>query len=100
MEYLARGEIERTSERVFFVLPWRHDYLLAPLGHPRRPDLGQHMDSECIRTDEHLMGLPMRALLAHPGQALAPLRIIIFGPQLGSFPHLPQCMEPAPHRAC
>ena len=55
MPYRARREIERARARVFFILPWRHDFLLAALGHPRGADLRQQMDIALIRQDHHLL---------------------------------------------
>lgn len=98
MEYLACGEIEGAREIVFFLLSWRHDFLLAPSGHPRGTDFGQEMDSEFISKDEPLMRLQVLNLPPNPGQAFHPLRIVIFGNQRGSFPYPAQFMQPAPYR--
>jgi len=100
MEELPGSEIEGASQGVFFVLPWRHDFLLAALGYPCGPNLGQQVDIECIRKDHHLMCLPRLRMQANPGQALGPFRIVIFGDQLGAFPHPTQLMEPAAHGPC
>src|SRR5215467_9971081 len=95
MEYLPGGKIERASKIVFFILPWRHDFLLAPLGHPRGTDFGQQMDIEFISNDHDLTRLQALGMKANPGQALDPLRVVIFGDQLGPFPHPAHVMEPA-----
>ena len=95
MEALARGEIERPSEIVFFIFPGRHDFLLAPLGHPGRSDLGQQMHIELIGKDHHLARWQARGMKPKAGQARDPLRIIIFGHQLGPLPHPAHFMEPA-----
>jgi len=95
MEYLTDGEIERASKRVFCILPWRHDFLLAPLGHPRGTDLGQQMDIEFISKDYHLMRWQLLSMPPNPGQALDPLCVVIFGHQLGPFSHPAHVMEPA-----
>jgi len=96
MKYLAGGKIERTSKRVVFLLPWRHDFLLAPLGHPRGPNLGPQMDIECSGQDHPLMRVQALGMPPTLGQALDPLRIVIFGHQLGPFPHPAHVMEPPP----
>src|SRR4051812_12791839 len=98
MEELARSKIERASEIIFFILPWRHDFLLAPLRHPCSTDLRQQMDIEFISKDQHLMDLQVLDMPANPSQARDSLWIVIFGYQLGPFPHPPQFMEPAPYR--
>src|SRR5215510_7078949 len=95
MEYLPGGELECPSTRMVFILPWRHDFLLAPLGHPRRTDFGQPMDSAFIRTDPHLIRLPLLSMPPNPSQALDPLWVVILGHPLGPFPHPAHVMEPA-----
>src|SRR6266581_4207636 len=100
MEYLPGGEIERTSKIVFFILPWRHDFLLAALGHPRGTDLGQQMNIEFISKDHHLMRLQLLSMPPNPGQALDPLGVVVFGHQLGPFPHPAHVMEPASYGPC
>ena len=95
MQYLAGGKIERTSQRVFFILPWRHDFCLAPLGPPRRPDFGQQMDIEFIGKDQHLMRLQVLGMPPNPGQARDPLWVVIFRHQFGSFPHPIHLMKPS-----
>src|SRR5919109_3489991 len=96
MEYLARGEVEGASEIMLFILPGCHHFLLAPLGHPGRPHLGQQMDIECISKHPHLTRLQALGMPANASQALDPLRVVIFGYQLGPFPHPTHVMEPAP----
>jgi hypothetical protein len=75
MEYLASAQVECTSEIGFFILPWRHHFLLAPFGHPRGTDLGPQMDIEFIRKDQSLLCLPWLSMPPNPGQAFDPLRI-------------------------
>src|SRR5918999_1937088 len=53
------------------------------------------MDIEFIGKDHHLTGLQALGLKPNPGQALDPLRIVIFGDELGPFPHPTHFMEPA-----
>ena len=98
MEYRARGEIEGTCKIVFFILAWGHDFLLTPAGHPGGTDLGQEMEIEFIRKDNHLIRLQVLNLPPNPGQAFHLLRIVIFGHQFGPFPYPAQFMQPAPHR--
>ena len=100
MQYLSGGKIERTSQIVFFILPWRHDFCLAPLGHPRSPDFGQQMDIEFIRKDQHLMRLQALGMPPNPGQALDPLWVVIFRHQFGPFPYPAHVMEPASYGPC
>jgi len=88
--------MERASQIVFFILPWRHDFLLAPLRHPRGTDFGQQMDIEFIRKDHHRIRLPLLRMPPNPGQSLDALGVVIFRPQLGPFPHPAHLMEPAP----
>src|ERR671925_73123 len=95
MPYLAGSPIARTCQRVFVILPWRHDFCLAPLEPPRRPDCGQQMDIECIRTDKPLMRLQVLGMPPNPGQALDPLWVVIFRHQFGAFPHPAHLMEPS-----
>ena len=95
MQYLAGSQMERTCQRVFVILPWRHDFFLAPLGPPRRPDFGQQRDSEFIRKDQPLMRLPVLGVPPNPGHALAPLWVVILRHQFGAFPHPAHLMEPA-----
>ena len=97
MQYLAGGKIERTSHIAFFILPWRHDCFLAPLGHPGRPDFGQQMDIEFICKDHPLMHLQVLGMPPNPGQAHDPLWVVIFRHQFGPFPHPAHLMEPAPY---
>jgi hypothetical protein len=85
MKYLAHGEIEGARERVFCILSWRHDFLLAPSGHPRGPDLGQEMDSAFISKDLQLMRWHALNLPPNPGQAFHPLRIVILATNLARF---------------
>src|SRR4029450_1860637 len=87
MQYLPGGEIECTSQRMFFILPWRHDFLLAPLGPPRSTDFGQQMDIEFSSKDHHLIRWQLLSMPPNPRQALDPLWVVIFGHQLGPFPH-------------
>ena len=56
------------------------------------------MDVEFIRKDHDLLDLQMLGLPADPRPARDPLRVLIFGHQLGPFPHPTQFMKPAPHR--
>src|SRR5713101_4299217 len=95
MQYLPGSEIERASKIVFFILPWRYDFFLAALRHPRGPDLRQEMDIELISKDHPLVRLQALGVPPNPGQALDPLRVVIFGDQLGPFPHPAHVMEPA-----
>src|SRR5262249_31809510 len=95
MQYLTGSQIERPSQIVFFILPWRHDFCLAPLGHPRRPDFGQQMDIEFIRKDQPLMRWQVLGMPPNPGQALDPLGVVIFRHQFGAFPHPAHLMEPS-----
>src|SRR6516164_8641191 len=53
------------------------------------------MDIEFISKDHHLMRLQALGMKANPGQALDPLRVVIFGDALGPFPHPAHGMEPA-----
>jgi len=95
MAYLPGGKIERASQRGFCILPWRHDFLLAPLGPPRGTDFGQQRDIECISKDHDRTRWHALGMQAHPTQALDPLRVVIFGGQRGPFPHPAHGMEPA-----
>src|SRR5262249_3772906 len=95
MPYLAGGKRERPSQRVFFILPWRHACGLAPPGQPRRPDCGPQRDSECIRKDQPLMRWPVLGMPPNPRPALAPLWVGSFRYQCGAFPHPAHLMEPA-----
>jgi hypothetical protein len=57
MEHLACGEVESASQIVLGLLAWRHDCLLAALGHPGRSDFGEEMDIKLIGKDHDLMRL-------------------------------------------
>src|SRR5215467_1298871 len=85
IEELPGGEIERASKRVFFILPWRHDFLLAPLRHPRGTDFGQQMDIEFIRKDHHLIRLQLLRMPPNPGQSLDSLGSLSFALSLARF---------------
>ena len=89
--------MQRPSEIVLLVLPWRHDLSLRALRHPRRPDLGQEVNIEFIRKDHHLMRLQVFVLKPNTGQPLDPVRVVIFGDQLGPFPDPAHLVEPAAH---
>ena len=55
------------------------------------------MDIEFVGKDQ---GLPQPQPLVHKpntGQALDPVRVIIFGDQFGPLPHPAHLMEPTPH---
>src|SRR5215813_15632813 len=95
MPSLAGSQIERTGQRVFFMLPWRPDCCLAPLGHPRRPDFGHQRDRECLRKDQPLMRLHVLGMPPNPGQALAPLWIVLLRHQFGALPPPAYFMAPA-----
>jgi hypothetical protein len=56
IEQFAGCQMQRPSQIVLLVLPWRHDLCLRTLWHPRRPDLGQQVNIKFIRKDHHLMG--------------------------------------------
>src|SRR5215207_8472189 len=100
MEYLPGGEIERPSQIVFCLLPWRHDFLLASLGHPCRPDLGQEVNIAFISKDHHFMRLQRLSMPPNPSQALDPLWVVILSHQLGPFPHPAHFMEPPSYGPC
>jgi hypothetical protein len=53
------------------------------------------MHSEFIGKDHHLMGLQIFVVQPNAGQTLNPVRVIIFGYQLGAFPHPAHLVEPA-----
>src|SRR2546425_9644449 len=95
MQYLPGGQIERPSQRMFFILPWRHHFFLAPLRHPGGTNLRQQMESEFISKDHPLMRWQALGMPPNPGQALDPLRVVIFGHQVGPFPHPAHVMEPS-----
>ena len=97
VEHLASGEMQRPSEIVLLIFSWRHDLGLRALRHPRCPDLGQEVDIEFIDKDHHLMRVQVFVLKSHAGQPLNPVRVIIFGDQLGPFPDPAYLMEPATH---
>src|SRR5438093_6910535 len=67
-----------------------------PLGIQAAPHLGQEMDIEFISKHHHLTRLQALGMQANPSQAFDPLRVVIFGDQLGPFPHPAHVMEPAP----
>ena len=88
---------QRPSEIVLLILPWRHHFGLRTLGHPRCADLRQEVDIELIRKHHHLMCVEVFVLKPNPSHAFDPVRVVIFGHQLGSIPAPADLMEPAPH---
>src|SRR5215471_19731778 len=58
------------------------------------------MNIEFIRKDEYLMSLQGFDLKPNACQTLGPVRVIIFGHQLGPFPYPADLMEPASHSVC
>jgi hypothetical protein len=98
IEQLASGEMQRPSEIVRLILPWRHDLGLRALRHPSRPDLGQEVNTEFIRKDHHLMRLQVFVMKPNTRQTVDPVRVVIFGHQLGPFPHPAYLVEPASYR--
>src|SRR6185295_14602376 len=82
---------------VLLVLAWGHHLFLRPLWHPGRSNLRQQVDIEFIRKDHPLMRLQMFALKPNARQTLDPVWVVIFGHQLGPFPHPAHLVEPAAH---
>ena len=60
----------------------------------------QEMNVECIRKDHHLMRLQVFVLKPNPGQTFEPVWVVIFGHELGAFPHPAALVEPAAHGFC
>ena len=89
IEHLAGCKLERPSKRVFLVSARRHDLVLRALRHPRCADLRQEVDVEFIRLDHHFTGLQMFMMIPQASQTLDPVRVVIFGHQLGACPPQP-----------
>ena len=90
--------MQGSREIVLLILPWRHDLGLRALQHPRRSDLGQEVHIEFIRKDHHLMRLQVCVMEPNTSQTGDPVRVVIFGHELGPFPHPTYLMEPAAYR--
>ena len=88
------------SQIVFLVLAWRHDLVLRALRHPRCSDLWQEVNIELIRKHHDFMRLQVFVMKPNARQTLAPVWVIIFGHQLGPFPHPAHLVEPAAHGFC
>ena len=58
------------------------------------------MNVEFIRTDHHLMRLQVFVMKPNTGQTFDPLWVIIFGHELGAFPHPADLVEPAADGFC
>src|SRR5262245_3355191 len=97
VERLASGEMQRPSQIMLLILPWRHDLRLRAWRHPRCPNLGQEVDSECVHKDHHCMRWQVFGLKSNAGQPLNSVRVIIVGDQLGPLPDPASLMEPATH---
>ncbi len=98
IEQLAGGQMQRPSQIVLLVLPWCHDLCLRALRHPRRPDLGEQVNIPFICKDHHLMRWQVFIVKPHAGQPFDPVRVVIFGHQLGPFPYPASLVEPASYR--
>ena len=97
-EDVARGKVQGTCEILFGVRAWRHDFALAPFGHPSRADLGQQMDVQFIGKDQYLIRGSLFDMPPNLGQALDALGVIIFRHDLGAFPDPAHGMEPSADR--
>jgi putative transposase len=73
IQHLASSEMQRPSEIVFLILPWRHDLFLRALQHPSHADFRQEVDIEFIRKDHHLMRPQVFVLKPNPSQPLDPV---------------------------
>jgi hypothetical protein len=100
IEQLARGEMQRPSERGLLILPWRHHCGLRTLGHPRCTDLRQEVEIELIRKHHHLLCVAVFVLKPNPSQACDAVRVVLCGHQRGAVPDPADRMEPAPHGVC
>src|SRR5438876_420829 len=89
--------MQRPSERVLLVLAWGHPLSLRAVRHPSGPDLGQEMPIEFIRTDHHRMRLQVFVMKPQARHTLDPVWVVIFGHQLGPFPHPADLVEPTSH---
>ena len=100
IKHLAGRKMQCPSQMVFLILAWRHDLLLHALRHPNHPDLREEVNIKFIRKDHYLMRLQVFGMKPNANQTLDPVRVIIFGYQLGAFPYPAHLMEPAPHGFC
>src|SRR5262245_40026048 len=97
MPQLPGGEMQRPSQIVFLVRAWRPNFFLGALEHPGGSDLRQEVDIGWFRQHHHLMDLQPFSMPPNPGHAFHSLRVVIFGRQLGPFPHPADLVEPAAH---
>ena len=71
------------------------DKLGIPLG---KANVSKFSDGEVmVEINENVRGKDVFVLQSNAGQPLTPVRVIIFGDQLGPFPDPADLMEPATH---
>src|SRR5712692_11193281 len=86
------------SQGALVVGPRGQDFELLTFGHPLRADFGQQTESEFIGKEQRGPGRQRLAGVADARQLLHPLRVVIFGSQLGPLPYPAQFVQPAAHR--